>query len=137
VSFPVLQENTVPVVSIVSGVLLIALGLWGYFGTDTTSPTALIPALFGAVLAILGALALNANMLKHAMHGAAGVGLLGFVTAGVRFVMTLVIGIEGKENAAISTGLMTLICGVFVALCVNSFIAARRRRQAAGPQGSA
>jgi hypothetical protein len=28
---------------------------------------------------------------------------------------------------------MTLLCGVFVALCINSFIQARRRRRAAAP----
>lgn len=40
--------------TMVFGVVLIALGVIGYVGTAAVSITALIPAIFGAVLAILG-----------------------------------------------------------------------------------
>jgi uncharacterized membrane protein YeaQ/YmgE (transglycosylase-associated protein family) len=130
----------VPVVSVVFGLLLIALGVWGRWGGDMglweslgfpapekLSGTALIPAYVGAVLVVLGLLALKESLLKHAMHLAAMVGLLGFLAALGRLVMT------GKVSGVGGASLMgmTLLCGVFVALCVNSFIRARRRRRAA------
>ena len=41
----------------VYGVVLIVLGLGGYFASDMVSPTALIPAAFGILLVIFGAMA--------------------------------------------------------------------------------
>ena len=35
------------------GVVLILLGAWGFIGTGSTHPTALIPAYFGLVLAMV------------------------------------------------------------------------------------
>src|SRR4051794_7576716 len=73
------EGRDVPVVSIIWGGLLIGLGLWGYLGTGTTSWTALIPAFVGAPLALCGLLALKESLLKHAMHAAAMIGLIGFL----------------------------------------------------------
>src|SRR5436305_10008804 len=106
-------------VSMVFGVLLIAVGLLGYFGTDTTSPTALIPAGIGLLLVVLGVLALKESLRKHAMHVAAMVGLLGTVGALVRPVRTLAAGEEIKNPAALTSQLVTAgLCAVFVGLCV-------------------
>ena len=44
------------------GLVLIALGLGGYFSTGRESPTALIPVLFGLPLLILGWVALKEHM---------------------------------------------------------------------------
>jgi hypothetical protein len=118
-------------VSIVIGGLLIAVGLGGYFGTGTSSWTALIPAFVGAALALLGLVALKESLLKHAMHAAAAVGLLGFLAAAGRFVPKALQGGDLREPALLCTGLMALLCAAFVGLCVNSFVQARRRRAAA------
>jgi hypothetical protein len=119
-------------VSIVFGLLLIGLGLAGYFGADTTSPTALIPAGFGAALLLLGVLALKESLRKHAMHLAAMVGLLGVIGALVRPIQKLASGAEVRADAALlSQLLMAVLCAVFLGLCVNSFIQARRRRRLA------
>lgn len=128
-----------PFVSIVFGILLTALGVWGYWGgalglweplgfaaPDHLSPTALIPAGLGVALIVLGLLALNANLLKHAMHGAAMIGVLGLLAAVGRLVATR----NTKGIGGTSIVVMALLCAVFVALCVNSFIQARRRRRA-------
>ena len=120
-----------PVVSIVFGGLLIALGGWGYVATDARSWTALIPAFVGGALAVLGALALKESLLKHCMHAAAMIGLLGFLAAAGRFIPKVVQeGFDTNNPATLSTGGMTLLCAVFVGLCINSFIQARRRRAA-------
>ena len=59
-----------PKITIGLGILLILLGLGGYFGTDAKSFTALIPAFVGVPLLLLGCLALKDNLRKHAMHAA-------------------------------------------------------------------
>ncbi len=119
-----------PAVTIIIGALLVALGLWGRFGTEhgQESWTSLIPALVGGPLLILGALALKESLLKHAMHLAAMLGLIGLLAAGGRLAMLLPQG-RVQTPSGLSTAGMTLLCGLFVALCVNSFIAARRRRR--------
>jgi hypothetical protein len=119
-------------ITIVFGLVLIAVGCNGYFNTDSANPsvTALIPAFVGAGLVLLGALALRDNLRKHAMHAAAMLGTLGFLAAAGRIIQKLVTAGKLEGSPAIHTGLMALVCGVFVGLCVKSFIDARRRRQA-------
>jgi hypothetical protein len=91
--------------------------------------TALIPAAFGIVLIVLGAIARRGERARmHAMHAAAMVGLLGAIAAGVMLARRLS---QGQEWNLALTGmaLLGLLCAVFVVLCVNSFIAARRARK--------
>lgn len=102
----------------------------------TKKVTALIPALFGIPLLICGTLALKPEWLKHAMHGAAMIGLLGGVLGGGRFLMNMGPWMAGelspsKARATQFVFLMTIVCLIFVGFCINSFIAARRARQAA------
>jgi predicted MFS family arabinose efflux permease len=56
------------------------------------------------------------------------VGLLGAIAAGVMLARRLS---QGQEWNLALTGmaLLGLLCAVFVVLCVNSFIAARRARK--------
>jgi SNF family Na+-dependent transporter len=65
------------------------------------------------------------------MHLAAMIGLLGFLAAAGRLLSALLTKGKPQGVAGASVILMTLLCAVFVALCVNSFIQARRRRRAA------
>ena len=116
------------------GAVLIALGLIGYL-PHQESPTALIPAVFGVVLVVLGVLALRDNMRKHAMHLAAVVGVVGFL-AGAGRAISVLVGPTGITNelAFTMTVLLAVVCGVFVGLCVKSFIDARKRRQQSAAQ---
>lgn len=127
-----------PLIAILFGAALIALGLDGFqnlFGiiqpTDLHSPTALIPAAFGVALVLCGLVAVNPNKRKHAMHLAAMIGLVGLLAGagmGLPKLAALMRG-EAQRPAAVKLQLwMGGICLVFVALCVNSFIQARRRR---------
>ena len=117
--------------TIVFGVLMIALGLAGYVGTGRASVTALIPAAFGILLAVLGALSFDERRRKQTMHAAAAIGVIGFLgTAGA-----LVGVLAGGEvsSAVIARALMAILMAVFVGLCVRSFIAARKARAASVP----
>ena len=120
--------------TIVSGGLLVAVGLLGYTASELqpAPKTALIPAALGAILVVCGALAFNEKLRKHVMHLAAMVGLFG-VLGGFMPLVRQILN-NGDFNplklSAITGELTIVICAVFVGLCVNSFIQARKARQA-------
>ena len=113
--------------TIVFGILLTLLGVVGYFLTGTSSLTALIPALFGLLLVILGFLARSESMRKHAMHAAAAVALVGCIGALIPLLRTSS-GVR-PAMAVFSQGAMVVLTALFVVLCVRSFRAARRARK--------
>ncbi len=111
------------------GLVLIALGFGGYFGTGRESPTALIPVLFGLPLLILGWVALKEHMRRHAMHIAGVIALVGFAgtVSGLMKLPVLLTGGELDRPAAVPLqAVMAILCLIFVLLCVRSFIEARR-----------
>ena len=120
--------------TIVSGGLLVAVGLLGYTASELqpAPKTALIPAALGAILVVCGALAFNEKLRKHVMHLAAMVGLFG-VLGGFMPLVRQILN-NGDFNplklSAITGELTIVISAVFVGLCVNSFIQARKARQA-------
>ena len=79
-----------PSTAIVSGILLILVGIAGYaigVVNDNASLTAMIPAAFGLLLLILGFVAKSReNLRKHLMHAAVLAGLLGFIIPTARLV---------------------------------------------------
>lgn len=119
-----------PKLTIGYGLILILLGVGGYLGSGRASITALIPAFFGVPLLIAGVLALNPGRRMHAMHAAAALALLG-AAGSVRGLLSLPALIQGtaeRPQAVIAQTVMFVLSAVFVALCVRSFIAARRAR---------
>ena len=119
-----------PSTSIISGVLLILIGIIGYVFSiidGNTSLTALIPAAFGLLLLIFGVIAKsNENLRKHLMHVAVIVGFLGFIIPTVRLVSQM--SNIKVSLAVVSQAAMALICLFFVILSVQSFVNARRNR---------
>lgn len=123
-------------VTIAFGVVLILLGAWGFIGTGNQHPTALIPAYFGLVLAWCGYLSISPSEKRRmiCMHIAVTAGLLGFLGAGAMAIIETVKAHGGPlaHPAAVeSQAAMAVICLVYTVLCVRSFIAARRQRNAA------
>jgi hypothetical protein len=118
-----------PTLSIVFGLVLVAMGLGAYLTSDTKSITALIPSFFGATLllcGILGALFHKARM--HVMHLAALVGLLGSVggfVKGLPELGALMAGTAERPVAVTMQIAMGVVCLVFLGLCVKSFVDAR------------
>lgn len=116
--------------TIALGVILIALGLAGYFGAGRASLTALIPAFFGLPLLLLGIAALDDRWRKHAMHGALLLALLGAAGSarGLTKLPALLSGDAVERPAAVmAQSAMAILCFVFVVLGILSFIKARRR----------
>lgn len=147
--------KTMALPTIIIGLLLVAVGYWGYEQpvrlkptNDTTvavlpgdelkteqpkSKTALIPAFFGLGLIVLGALSTVDGLRKHVMHLAAMVGLLGAVGGLYPIVKQAKTddGIDFGSPSAISSLAMVGLCALFVFLCVKSFINVRKAREAA------
>jgi len=123
-----------PNITIITGGLLIILGLGGYFGTGSESITALIPAFFGVVIAALGFLGKKENIRKHVMHVALLIALLGLIGSftGIPKTITLIGGGEiARPAAAMAQAVMALICLVYLILGIQSFIKARLDQRAA------
>ena len=122
-------------VTVVFAVLLIALGMVGYFGTGAQHATALIPTWFGAALGMFGLLAMSPDegRRKLFMHVNVTLGLLGFIAVGIESIRGYLharnAGMQPDMIALASKLTMTGLLFIYVVLCVRSFIAARRARQ--------
>ena len=120
--------------TVIFGVVLIALGVVAYVGTAAVSITALIPAVFGAVLVLLGWIAGNERYQKHAVRVAAAIAVLGFLGAvpGLLRLWDLISGADvQRPTAVVSQSVMAILMAVFVGLCVRSFMGASRADPAA------
>ena len=117
-----------PNIAIAFGAALIILGIVGFL--PHRAPTALIPSYVGAAIAICGLVALKPNLRKHAMHAAAMIATLAFIATAWRLIVALLRGGAPSTLALIAQIGTALITGVFVVLCIQSFIAARRAREA-------
>ena len=110
------------------GLILIVLGIASYVMTGQTSITALIPAFFGVVLVICALVARSSEAArKHAMHAAVAVGLIGALAALGRGVPAALAG-DATRPAVMSQLVIGVLLLVYVALGVQSFIAARKAR---------
>jgi hypothetical protein len=123
-----------PIITLVLGVLLIALGLTMRAISESPSMTILIPAFLGAALALCGGLALRQGLRKHAMHAAAAVALLailGSVGGLVKLPALLAGGEVERPLAVIARSITAVLCLAYLGLAIRSFVVARLARRAA------
>jgi hypothetical protein len=115
-------------VTLVFAVLLVALGLVGFFGTGSEHFTALIPAWFGLALGVFGyqAMSPKERRRKLFMHINVTIGLLGFLGALVEVVRGMVSSKEVDATALLAKTAMAWLLLIYVMLCVRSFVNARR-----------
>ncbi|VTS00159.1 hypothetical protein [Tuwongella immobilis] len=121
-------------IALLAGLLLIGIGCASYFGTGTESKTALIPAGFGAGLTVCGLISLaKPSLNKHVMHAAAMIGLLGTIGGLVPTIRQVVKtgSVDFTSPPFLAGAGLTVVSAGFVFLCVRSFIAARKAREAA------
>jgi hypothetical protein len=123
------HNRTMAKVTVLIGVLLIVVGVGAFLASDPRATTALIPAYAGVPMAILGFFALKPNLKMHAMHAAVMISLLGFLMSAVVLVIRLVRG-QGTTLGRFTLIAMAALTLIHVILCVRSFIAARKARQA-------
>ncbi|QDT37385.1 hypothetical protein [Stratiformator vulcanicus] len=111
-----------PRIALIAAALLILVGIVGFAATG--AKTSLIPAIAGVLIGIPGAIALKESFRMHAMHAAVLFGLLGALAP----IGAWIGRGFGSPTAVASQAAMLVICAVFVALCVKSFIDVRRAR---------
>jgi steroid 5-alpha reductase family enzyme len=122
-------------VTIVFAILLIILGLVGFYGTGAIHHTALIPAWWGIAMGIFGVLAISPNegRRKLFMHVNVTLGTLGFLGG----IITAIQGYGSARSAGVDPDyiamtfklIMAGLLLIYVNFCIRSFIAARRARQ--------
>lgn len=120
-----------PRIIFIFSAIFIVLGVGAYVGTGSQSWTALIPAIFGLLLAMAGGFSLKS--LKHGGHVAALLGVLGFLGTAKSLIKlpALFAGAPVERPVAVAVqASMAVLCIVFIALCVKSFIDARRGKKA-------
>ena len=122
------QSNFIRNVTLGYGVFLIAWGIVISIVSQAESFTSYIPSMLGAPLAVSGFMVMRKpEDRKLWMHVAATFGLLCAIF-GTRFFMVMGDGITYASGSQ----LMLLITGTgYTVLCVRSFIAARKAREAA------
>jgi hypothetical protein len=122
-------------IAILFGVLLTLLGGGFFVYTGMDKVTSLIPAFFGVPLIVLGVVARNEKYRMHAMHGAALLSLVGFGIPAFMVIKGLIRGMEATQGAPDfgpaqqEQAAMAVLCLIFLALCVKSFIDARIARK--------
>jgi hypothetical protein len=111
--------------TILFGLLLVAIGLGGYYFADAKQPMALIPAVLGIAMFVCGVVAAQGAMRRLAMHVAALIGMIGFVGP-----MVTIFNDITNTAEVLAKGLTSALCLMFVMMCINSFLEARRARKA-------
>lgn len=111
-----------PKIAQITGALLIATGVGGFAaaGFEASAITALIPAVFGVLIAICGILAERLPLRRRALKAATVLGLLGFLLPASRLGMVIA---KGEFAWTLATAMLTLatgICLVFSVLCLSA-----------------
>jgi len=113
-----MKANTV---SLINSIVLVSMGLWGYFESDSRPITALIPVIIGVILLLINSGVKKEN--KIAAHVAVLLTLLIIIGLVKPFLGTLgrgnIVGIL-RVSAMIITSLWAMI------IFVQSFISARK-----------
>lgn len=112
------------------GAVLITVGVGAYGLTGSSSPTALIRAVLGLVILVLGVLASRPALHRHAIHGALLVAVLlvvGSAGSATTFMRVLLSGEQvDRPGAGVAYTITLLVCAAYVVAGIRSFVAARR-----------
>lgn len=108
---------------IILGIALVVVGVGAYVLSDFASITALIPAVFGVLIAILGVVGYQeTDRQRLAAYGIGLLAVLGVLgsTRGIPDIIALLTG-EAVEStiAAVSQGTMIVICLVLLAAVIQ------------------
>lgn len=114
------------VANLINAVVLIALGLWGYLGSENPSTTALIPVAFGILFLLVTPLFKKDN--KIVAHIVVLLTLVLIIALAMPFK-----GALGREDmsAALRVGIMMLTSIFAFAMFIKNFIDVRKARQGA------
>jgi hypothetical protein len=122
--------RNMPEISIAVGLIFSAWGIGAYIISDMASITAMIPMFVGGPIFIMGLLSkVRPDKRKMFMHISAMFGLL-CALGGLRLFQILMDG--NASNLLIGSHAILLVLGsIYTYFCVQSFIWARKKREAA------
>ena len=107
--------------SLLNAIILIAIGLWGYLGSETPSYTALIPVGAGIILILLNKGVMKEN--KVIAHIAVVLTLLILIA----LIKPLTAGLERSDNMAVIRVIAMMLSTLFaIRYFVKSFVDARK-----------
>jgi len=121
--------RNMPEISIGAGMILAVWGIAAYLISTTGSITAMIPLFFGAPIASMGLLSIQIpEKRKMFMHISAMFGLICALGGG-----WMLIGIDSETSdlKIASFAILFLVGAIYTYFCVQSFIWARKQREAA------
>jgi len=131
-----------PQVSILFGLVLCALTVFGMMGTPEKLATAFVPMMLGIPLVFCGIVSLNPHRRKSWMRVAGLVGLIGFVSSGGRLGYQITSLLQGEWVNRFSIGLLWGIAGLcllFLACMIFDHLRVRcrrKRKQLSDPQSA-
>ena len=128
-SFTVAGRN-MPEISIAVGLIFSVWGIGAYVISDMASITAMIPMFLGGPIGLMGVLSTSMpDKRKTFMHISAMFGLLSAL-GGLRLPMILM-DEESSDLLVASHAILLVLGGLYTYFCVQSFIWARKQREAA------
>ena len=114
---------SMPLITLVTGGLLIGCGLIGAVASGLRDLEVMVACLFGGLLLVTGFLAREGDLRKLSMHLAAVLGLIGAIAS----LALLIRAKPDVSKAAVIIHTITMIlCAEYVALCIASFVKARK-----------
>tara|TARA_Y100001970_G_C14188167_1_gene833800 strand:- start:1438 stop:1806 length:369 start_codon:yes stop_codon:yes gene_type:complete len=119
-----------PRIIIFIGIFLQVIGFifFALAGFEGKAWTALIPSFLGTIIFICGILSYcNRSIIKHAMHTAMLVSLLGIIGSGMRLIPSLLKNVYGSKEFAQT--LTLFFCTLLIVLGIRSFIQARQKKE--------
>jgi hypothetical protein len=120
------------------GILLVILGVIGYFASGMASWTAFIPSIIGVIFLLLGIWARSMASRKLAMHIAMGLALLLVLGMAGQAVPNLIKLAQGQELerplALMSQVISSILLIVLLVFGIKSFIDARKAQTGNGGQ---
>lgn len=110
-------------ISMINAFVLMTIGLWGYWGSETPSPTALIPVIVGALLLAL------VRGLRYGSKSIAHFSVILTLLVLIGLIKPLTGAITRADSAAIyRVGFMMATSAITIAFFVRSFIKVRKER---------
>lgn len=110
--------------SLINALTLISMGAWGYFGSMTPSPTALIPVFIGVILMVLN----NGIKYDNKVIAHIAVVLTFIILIALTKILFKRIG-DGNTMAIVRVGLMVATSLFAMIMFIRSFIAAKKARK--------
>ena len=110
--------------NLINSLILISFGIWGYFGSDTPSFTALIPAIVGVLLL------LSYNGVKKENKIIAHIAVVLTLIIIIGLIKPLTGAMDRDDTAAIARVVVMLLSSIFAfVFFIKSFVDARKARQ--------